>query len=226
MDTRKHHEFFNPTKAPTVHIVGCGAIGSTIATQVTRLGVDEIHLWDFDSVESKNIANQSFYYNDINKKKTQAVKEQLNNINPACKIHTHERYTDQSLEGIIFLAVDSIKVRKEIVEQNRYNTKVVGFIDARMRLTSGQIYTATFEKQSSIKHLLETMNFTDEEAKDSTPISACGTALNVRPTVTLLGAYATAEFMNMVLDGEPKHNMIVADVLHATIMTTKFRNNK
>ena len=222
MDTRKHYEFFNPNDSPPIHIIGCGAIGSTIATQVARLGIDEIHLWDFDHVESKNIANQTFNFRDIGRLKTETIRDYINNINPGCKVHLHEEYTDQILHGIVFTTVDSILVRKNIIKINRYNREAVAYIDVRMGLTSGQVYTATFLKQSSIKSLLESMNFTDEEAKASTPVSACGTVLNVRPNVTALSSYAVAELMHIIKNKQPKNKLIMADVYHQTLNTIEF----
>ena len=32
------------------HIVGCGAIGSSVATQLARLGGNKFYLYDFDKV--------------------------------------------------------------------------------------------------------------------------------------------------------------------------------
>lgn len=222
MDTRKFQDFYNPSKCPPVHIIGCGAVGSTIATQVARLATNEIHLWDFDQVESKNIANQTFDYYDIGKLKTNAVKEKILAINPACKVHVHEEYTDQKLQGILFLAVDSIETRRNIVEINRYNYKAVAYIDIRMRLTDGQVYTATHTDQNAIENLLKTMDFTHEEAIKATPVSACGTVLNVRPIVTLLASYATGELMNIVLNGYPESNVLMTDILHQTLETIKY----
>ena len=36
------------------HIVGCGAIGSSVATQLARLGADQVYLYDFDKVGIEN----------------------------------------------------------------------------------------------------------------------------------------------------------------------------
>lgn len=217
MDIRKHLEFFNPADAPPIHIVGCGAIGSTIANMIARLGINEIHLWDMDHVETKNIANQTFKFKDVTKPKTLAVLEHIKEINPAAIVHQHNEYTMQKLKGIVFTTVDSVEVRKNIIKYNRYSPDVMGYIDVRMRLTSGQLYTAEFIKQDSVDRLLNTLNFTDEEAKSSTPISACGTVLNVRPNVTLLSSYAVSELMHMVINGKFKHRFMMADVFHHTL---------
>lgn len=61
MDLSKSYDFFQPEKDPTrVHIIGCGSVGSAIAENLVRCGVTRLSLWDFDTVEPKNIANQMF----------------------------------------------------------------------------------------------------------------------------------------------------------------------
>ena len=62
MDISKHMDFYNPIIdfKDQIHIIGCGAIGSTLAEMLTRMGFQELHLWDFDIVTEHNIANQSF----------------------------------------------------------------------------------------------------------------------------------------------------------------------
>lgn len=222
MDIRKHYEFFNPHEAPPIHLVGCGAVGSTLAPMLTRLGIPEIHLWDFDYVEMKNIANQTFAFKDVGRLKTHAVKDSIEAINPACKVHMHEKYTDQILEGIVFTTSDSVVVRKNIIKINRYNQKVKAFIDVRMRLTDGQIYFATFKENSSIGRLLDSLNFTDEEADKATPRSACGTVLNVRPTVTGLCSTATAQLINYLKTGKMQYYLIMYDVFSNNITSIKF----
>ena len=66
MNLSKSIEFFNPTKVKErVHIIGCGAAGSTIAELLARAGLSKVTLYDFDKVEPHNIANQMFKDSDI-----------------------------------------------------------------------------------------------------------------------------------------------------------------
>ena len=87
MDLRKSYEFFRPEMLGTsrVHIIGCGAVGSTIAENLCRFGVTQMTLWDFDTVEAHNVANQMFRGVDIGKLKVDALAEMLTEINPDIK---------------------------------------------------------------------------------------------------------------------------------------------
>ena len=49
------------------HILGCGAIGSSAATQLARMGAEEIVLYDFDKVEIENVGVSQYYQSDIGK---------------------------------------------------------------------------------------------------------------------------------------------------------------
>ena len=127
MNLNKSREFFDPEllDAP-IHIIGCGAVGSTIAENLARLGIKELNIWDFDDVEEHNIANQMFFQHQVNKPKTEAVESICKLINPEISIIKHERYTDESLSGYVFICPDSIKVRRRILEANFGNSNILG----------------------------------------------------------------------------------------------------
>ena len=89
MDLNKSREYFDPShleKQPC-HIIGCGAIGSTVAENLARLGLENICLWDFDVVNPHNIANQMFLHTQIGMAKVNAVEDILKSINAAGALH-------------------------------------------------------------------------------------------------------------------------------------------
>ena len=48
MDLSKSYEFFQPDMLTSrVHIIGCGAIGSTVAENLARFGITKITLYDY-----------------------------------------------------------------------------------------------------------------------------------------------------------------------------------
>jgi len=47
-------------------VIGVGAIGRQVATQLTAIGVPWLKLIDFDVVEESNIASQGYYADDLN----------------------------------------------------------------------------------------------------------------------------------------------------------------
>lgn len=210
MNLNKHIDFFNPALVDgPIHIIGCGALGSHIAELLVRLGVDNIHLWDFDEVSPHNITNQLYTHKQIGQKKTIALDYLLHEINPTIKTILHAKYEKQNITGYIFMMVDSIELRKEIVTFLKDNKYVKAIFDARMRLTDAQSYAADWTEETDKLLLLNTMQFSSEEAKAATPVSACGTTLSVTPTVKIIASVTVSNFINLILGKELQHIILI-----------------
>ena len=220
MDLSKSYDFFQPEKhKDRIHIIGCGSVGSTIAENLARAGVTKFTLWDFDTVEPKNIANQMFIQADVGLPKVEALTRILCDINPDVKdeIKTMpEGWNGQKLSGYVFLCVDNIDLRREIVEKHFDNIFVKAMFDVRTRLTDAQHYAADWSDHRQKKNFLASMNFSHEEAKEETPVSACNVELSVCPTVRIICALAAANFMNF-WNGKPLKNLVLNDAFGMTL---------
>ena len=194
MNLNKHLDFIQPAQySKPIHIIGVGAIGSRVAELLVRLGFNNINIYDFDTVEDVNVTNQLYTQFDIGALKIDALQGHLVNINPLVSLAKHERYTNQKLNGAVFLCVDSINLRRNIVEQALMNNKIDVMFDMRMRLTDGQGYAAIWSNKVHVEKFLNSMAFDDED--DMTPVSVCGTTLSVAPTVLTL---VSAQIMNFI----------------------------
>lgn len=217
----KSYDFFKPEEFDgRIHIIGCGAIGSHVAEQLVRYGLTRITLYDFDVVESHNIANQLFTQEDIGKPKVRAVADYLVKINPeiAGDIRLVEKgYTGQKLSGYVFLCVDNIDLRREIATACKGNTFVKGMFDFRMRLTDAQHYAAAWNDQKMVDAFIASMQFSHDEAKAETPVSACNMTLSVCSTVKTIVSYGVANFINF-LKGRPIKKMILMDAFDFDVL--------
>lgn len=218
IDLSKSYEFFQPEKiTDRIHIVGCGSVGSTIAENLARCGIKKFTLWDFDKVEPHNIVNQMFRQQDIGKTKVEALKEIMTEINPEVELKIKENgWNGEMMSGYIFLAVDNIELRKKIVEQHMDNQCVKAMFDFRTLLESAQHYAADWSDYKMKKALLNSMQFSHEEAKDETPVSACGVTLGVATTVRLICALGVNNFINFI-KSRGIHKMIMADGFNYTL---------
>ena len=220
MDLSKSYDFFQPEKnKDRIHIIGCGSVGSTIAENLARAGVTKFTLWDFDTVEPKNIANQMFIQADVGKPKVEALTRILSDINPDVldEVKTMpEGWSGQKLSGYVFLCVDNIDLRREIVEKHFDNIFVKAMFDFRTRLTDAQHYAADWSDHKQKKNFLASMNFSHDEAKEETPVSACNVELSVCPTVRIICALAAANFMNF-WNGKPLKNLVLNDAFGMTL---------
>lgn len=195
MDLTKHLDFFSPLDiTEQIHIIGCGAIGSNVALQLAKLGCNKLFLWDFDTVDEHNITNQVYDETDLGQMKTEALKKHLINNNKDIKVYSFKKYTDQLLQGYIFVCVDSIELRKHIYECNQYNEQIKLVIDGRIGLDTGQVYAVDWSKEEDIKNLIELSDFKSNEI--DVPVSACGTTLSVSPTVLITISNMISVFIN------------------------------
>ena len=219
MNIAKHYEYFQPDSIKeNIHIIGCGAIGSTVAFLLAKLGITNLILYDEDVVESKNVANQMYRDIDVGKPKVEALKEILLDIIPDLegKIQTKGFYKDEELDGYVFMAADSIVVRRSIVESNKFNMNVIGMFDFRMRLEDAQHYAADWSNVRMKDDLLASMNFTDEEAAEQTPRSACHETLSFMPTITSICSWGVDNFVRFVKDKTKLKKQILLNApLHA-----------
>lgn len=69
-------------------IAGLGGLGSNIAFSLARTGIGYLHLIDFDCVDITNLNRQQYFIHQIGMKKTEALKENLLQINPYLEIRT------------------------------------------------------------------------------------------------------------------------------------------
>lgn len=71
-----------------VAIAGLGGLGSNVAFFLARIGVGHLHLIDFDRVDITNLNRQQYFMRHIGMYKTDALKEELEQINPYLEIVT------------------------------------------------------------------------------------------------------------------------------------------
>lgn len=217
MDLSKSYDFFQPEMcSERLHIIGCGAIGSTVAENLVRCGLTKLTLYDFDVVESKNIANQMFLAADVGRPKVEAVADALLRINPDIGQDLRlkpEGYTGQKLSGYVFLCVDNIDLRREIATKYQSSQFIKGMFDFRMRLTDAQHYAAAWSDKTAVESFINSMAFSPEEADAETPVSACNVTLSVAPTVRSIVAAGVANFINFVKGGRIR-KMILVDAFN------------
>jgi sulfur carrier protein ThiS adenylyltransferase len=137
----------------TVTIVGCGAIGSHTAENLSKIGISELVLFDFDSVEEHNLPNQGFGLHELGMYKTEALKQKIEQAT-GVSVHSNVEAVRDDTEfttPIVVAAVDSMAARKIIFQQAVKSEAPVLLIDGRMGGMYGQIYTVDLTDKDSIE---------------------------------------------------------------------------
>lgn len=91
-----------------VAVAGLGGLGSNVALFLARAGVGHLHLIDFDKVDITNLNRQHYFIPHLRRYKTEALKEQLLDINPWLDIRTScEKVTEENIPQL-FQSADII----------------------------------------------------------------------------------------------------------------------
>lgn len=93
-------------KNASVGVMGLGGLGSLVAIALARVGVGHLLLVDFDLVEPSNLNRQQYFVDQVGEKKTSALKENLNRVNPYLNIETVDTVLTERSIPEIFKDVD------------------------------------------------------------------------------------------------------------------------
>ncbi len=72
-----------------VTIIGLGSLGSTIAYQLVKTGINILDLYDYDTLQPENISRHIGRISQLGQYKTEVMKNILKEINPQLIINTH-----------------------------------------------------------------------------------------------------------------------------------------
>lgn len=198
LNTIRHAKVFSPrdfaAAGHRVDIIGCGATGSRIALSLAKLGIMNLHVWDFDRIESHNISNQSFIGGeaDIGRYKTEVIRELiLGATGTEVQIHTEKVDGTQELGDIVFLLTDTMASRKLIWDGSlKFNLDRQLMIETRMGVETGKVYSIN---PSRLSHI----NGWEKTLCEDKPVnaSACGTVTSVGPTAEIISGLASWQLM-------------------------------
>ena len=82
LNDRHGKDLQNRISSTTVGICGLGGLGSNIAIALARAGIGKLILIDFDKVDTTNLHRQQYKASQVGMYKTEALKENLKEINP------------------------------------------------------------------------------------------------------------------------------------------------
>lgn len=107
----------------TVGIAGCGGLGSNAAIALTRVGVGKLIIADFDVIIESNLNRQYFFYDQIGNKKCFALRDNIERVNPKCKVEAYDiKLTPESILrlfnkcDVVIEAFDLAEMKQMIIE--------------------------------------------------------------------------------------------------------------
>jgi len=219
ISTIRHKEIFDAqVNDHGITIIGAGAIGSRVFATLVELGLKNIEVYDPDIVEAHNLANQLYRYDDIGQFKVNGLvywaQEKLGVNSLPNSMNFYSDYFDANTpaHSTVFLLVDSLQSRHDIVVALSNRNNVVRVIDVRMAATHGNVFT--FSPIMDIDAYLSTIG-SDEEAE----VSACGSPFSVSPTAAILSNLAVWQYINDKTNPEARDKRVNVFLKPLTIST-------
>ena len=215
VDYWRQLDLFSPEKFGDreVHVVGVGATGSYVAYLLAKMGVKNLHVWDFDHVEPHNLPNQVFRLKDDGRLKVDALQEIIAESTGINIVTHNEMVTGVTrLKGIVFLLVDSMDGRREIWNGAlKFKLPVDLMIETRMAIDNGRVYAIRPSRPADIT-MWEGTLYSDAEAEES----AC-TNRSVAPTVSLIASFAVWKLVKF-FNGEDYERELILSARPSTVL--------
>ncbi|MDM7856992.1 HesA/MoeB/ThiF family protein [Thiopseudomonas acetoxidans] len=185
-------------KHSKVLIVGLGGLGSPVAMYLAAAGVGELHLADFDVVDSTNLQRQVVHTTaSEGQLKVASAQARLQALNPFIQVHTHsERLAATNLEQlvqgmhVVLDCTDNFRIRDEL-NAACFAQQVAWVSGAAIRL-SGQL--TAFDPRSADSPCYRCL-FADTEEENL----GCNEAGVLGPLVGVIGSLQAAEAVKMLV---------------------------
>jgi len=230
IETLRHDSVFSSHRFgdKRIDIIGAGATGSKICSSLYKLGINNIHVWDFDHIVEHNIANQAFKKSQVGMQKVDALRDICSeNLGDSIgffdgKFHNEKVDGSQKIGPIVFLLTDTMKSRKEIWDKSlKMKGDVKLLIETRMGIDEGRIYTVIPFLPPHVVEYEKTL-YNDEE----TPVSACGANPSVGPTADIVSGMAVWQMIKWFNQQEGRDedidNEIIFSLRPNIILSRKF----
>ena len=115
--------------AATIALCGLGGLGSNIAISLARAGIGKLILIDFDKVDITNLHRQQYKANQMGMTKTEALQNNLKEINPYLETKIHTICLDESNAKDVLADADIIC---EAFDNAEAKANIVNFVLSEM----------------------------------------------------------------------------------------------
>ena len=195
---------------------------------ISKSGVGEIGIMDYDKVSLSNIHRQTLYTaKDVNKFKVDVVKKRLNLINKCIKINTYNRKaSEKNLINIINkydIIVDGSDNFKTKFLLNKYSLKFKKILDCwSISKFDGHIFTFDFNSKKSpcLKCFYQ--------SEPSDEILNCEAEGILGSTANIVGAIQVNEVLKKILNigKDLKSNILILDLLNLNFRKVLFKKKR
>lgn len=197
-------------------IVGAGAIGSFTTIALSKMGMTVATVYDFDSLENHNFANQMYPVSQIDKPKVDALKAVAKDFGD-CDIQAIKGpwTPDNAVIGdIVISAVDNMDIRKALWEY--YKDRCSLFIDGRMGAYVIKVFGVDTKNLEARAYYESTLHSQAQAAPER-----CGEK-SIIYTVLLLSGFVVSQVKEWVMGGSGGYRptAVILDALNTILDKT------
>lgn len=185
--------WFNPR---SVDIFGVGAVGLTVALQLAKLGIEQMRIVDFDTVEQANLGPSLYGWPEVGLRKTHACMQLLardTRMTPAW-LDTNAASVD-TFGNVVCLCLDSNDLKKEIV--SRCASIPSGFptwmLEARM--SERYLMAHSFDPRNEL-HVEAWGAYTPPDAEVDSARACGGEPISIGPVAMLAASLLSQLFID------------------------------
>lgn len=197
-----------------VTVIGAGAVGSFCALALTKLGVENLFVYDDDGVSEHNLPNQFYRISDAEsqKFKTDALRDIVKDFCGADIDRSLNRYEGQPLTEVTVVATDNMASRKLVWEQFQMQSLARVLIEARMGGELGIVYTIQFKNADSKEFYNEVLH--EDSESEEIPCTERSVIYNV-----LMISSLVCRAFKAYVNGEKYPREVVMDLRHLQFLT-------
>lgn len=223
VDLKRHFGFIpRPLYQAPIHVIGAGGVGSAVVAMLARMQIGQhVTIYDGDHVEAHNPPNQQFTRQHLGHNKATALAVQALEWCDEQVSYSAVPYMVESavpLQGHVFLCLDSMQARRDIMEHSVFNNPDVDVVvETRMDATMSQVFM--FDP-NCIAHqtIWQEFWFPDNQAENQI---GCSGPIAIPTATTITGGLAVQQLLNYYKQPAQVHHHLS---LNLTTMNAKTRH--
>ena len=209
-------------------IVGCGALGTIIATSLVRAGVGKIRIIDRDFIEDHNLQRQILFdEDDIRNELPKAI---------AAERHLRKVNSTVEIEGIVtdvnFTNIERLVAGADIILDGLDNFETRFLInDVSLKQNIPWVYGGAIASSGMVKviipHVMACFRCLIDEVPLPGSVQTCDTDGVISPAPFIIGSLQTAETLKILVGSDQiNHDLIIIDAWADTFDRFKVSPNK
>jgi len=147
-----------------IGIAGAGGLGSNVAVNLVRTGINSLKVVDFDEIDESNLNRQFYFRDQIGHKKVKALYENLKRINPSLDLTIVDRKIKRENIHEIFSDCDIVV---EAFDKSIYKSMLIEELINKKSLIIGASGIAHHNlKEIEVRQLRENLYIVGDFEKD------------------------------------------------------------